>query len=530
MSIDPRLMTGAQAVSGGVSSRTETRRRPDIAVGSTSPLQALEVGGSRRQFLQELGAGFGGLALASLLAEEGLLTLPAAEATSAIAGGATGALPLGRAKSCIFLFMFGGPSQVDLFDYKPELQRRDGQTIESEFRRDARAKTVLQASRRRFAQHGKSGLWCSDALPHLARHMDKLAVIKSLYSDSFAHGSAVLQMNTGRILQGSPSLGAWLSYGLGRLSQDLPSYVVMLDPRGGPTTGAPNWASGYMPASHQGTVLRSQGSPILNLEPAAGVSRELQRQQIDFVNALNEVHRRARPGYSELDARIASYELAYRLQTAAPEALDVGSEDAATRDLYGLNDPKGDHPLTVGPAPFGRQCLIARRLVERGVRFVQIYSGGGPAGGQLTWDGHHGIEENLAIHAPEIDKSIAGLLTDLERRGLLDETLVVWGGEFGRQPVSEIFNTGGKTGGRDHNPKGFTYWMAGGGVKAGMSHGETDELGFAAVTDPHHLRDLHATILHLLGLDHRKLTYFHNGLDNRLTGVVEANVIRSIVG
>jgi hypothetical protein len=256
----------------------------------------------------------------------------------------------------------------------------------------------------------------------------------------------------------------------------------------------------------------------------------MQRREIDFINELNAAHEAARPGYSELAARIASYELAFNLQAAAPEALDISQEDARTIDAYGINEPKPDwHSLALGPAPFGRQCLIARRLVERGVRFVQIYSGGGGAGGQNSWDGHHGIEENIRIHCPEVDRPIAALLTDLEQRGLLDETLVVWGGEFGRMPVSETFNTGGKPGGRDHNPKGFTYWLAGGGVKAGASYGETDELGEAAAHPPHHLRDIHATILHLMGLDHTRLTYFYGGLEQKLTGVVEAEVIRGIM-
>jgi hypothetical protein len=487
--------------------------------------------GSRRQFLWEMGAGFSGLALAALLDGDGFFSSPAAAAELAAAN------PLAprpvhfpaKAKACIFLFMFGGPSQVDLFDYKPELQKRDGQSIDNEFRRNTKTRAVLQASRRTFAPRGQSGLWCSDAFPNIARHMDKLAVVKSLYSDSFAHGSALLQMNTGRIIQGHPSVGAWMGYGLGSLNQNLPAHVVMLDPRGGPTTGAPNWSSGYMPAVYQGTVLRTNGDPILNLRPPAGVSRDRQRGQIDLVNTLNAEHLRERPGFSELQARVASYELAFRLQTTAPEALDLAQESEGTRERYGLNDKKGEHPLTVGPAPFGRQCLIARRLVERGVRFIQIYSGGGAAGGQNTWDGHHGIEENLQIHAPEVDKPIAALLEDLAQRGLLDETLVVWGGEFGRQPVSETFNTGGKAGGRDHNPKGFTYWLAGGGVKPGVSFGETDELGQEAVVDRVHVRDLHATILHLMGLDPHHLTYFYGGLDNRLTSVIEANVIKGIL-
>lgn len=486
----------------------------------------------RRQFLWEMGAGFAGLALTSLLEGDGFFGNRAHAAGLSVAGPLSpkpAHLPI-KAKSCIFLFMFGGPSQLDLFDYKPELQQRDGQTIDNEFRRNTKTKAVLQASRRTFQQHGQSGLWCSDAFPHLARHMDKLAVVKSLYSDSFAHGSAVLQMNSGRILQGHPSIGAWLNYGLGTLNQNLPGYVVMLDPRGGPTTGTPNWSSGYMPAAYQGTLLRTTGEPILNLQPPAGTSRAMQRREIDFINELNTAHEQARPGYSELSARIASYELAFRLQSTAPEALDLSQEDPRTLAAYGLNEPKPDwHSLAQGPAPFGRQCLIARRLVERGVRFVQLYSGGGAAGGQNTWDGHHGIEENLKLHCPEVDRPIAALLADLEQRGLLDETLVVWGGEFGRMPVSETFNTGGKPGGRDHNPKGFTYWLAGAGVKPGTSYGETDDLGEAAAVNPRHLRDLHATILHLMGLDHERLTYFYGGLDNKLTGVVEAHPIREIM-
>lgn len=435
-----------------------------------------------------------------------------------------------KAKSVIFLFMFGGPSQVDLFDYKPELQARDGQSIENEFRRGTKTKAVLQASRRSFQQYGESGLWCSDAFPNIAKHMDKLAVIKSLQSDSFAHGGALLQVNCGRILQGHPSVGAWVTYGLGTENQNLPGYVVMLDPRGGPTSGSPNWSSGYMPAAYQGTLIRTSNQPILNLQPADGISRPAQRREIDAINQLNRLHQQSRTEVSELSARIASYELAFQLQMAAPEALDLSHETAETLDMYGINEPKPDwHSLALGPSTFGRQCLIARRMVERGVRFIQIYSGGGNAGGQNTWDGHHGIEENLRLHCPEVDRPIAALLEDLQRRGLLESTLVVWGGEFGRMPVSETFNTGGKPGGRDHNPKGFTYWLAGAGVKGGTSYGATDEIGENAVENPRHLRDLHATILRLMGLDHRRLTYFHGGLDEKLTGVVESSPISEII-
>ncbi len=488
--------------------------------------------GSRREFLWEMGAGFAGLALTSMLDADGFFSRHgyAAEASrTPIAAELANPLAVKpphfapRAKRCIFYFLYGGPSSMDTFDYKPELQKRDGQTIDIEMRRRSIRKETLLASRRKFARHGQSGQWCSDALPMIAGHMDELCVIKSLYADTFAHGSAMIQMNTGRIIQGWPSLGSWLGYGLGSENENLPGYVVMLDPRGGPISGAANWSSGFMPAAYQGTHLRSKGDPILNLSPTSQISREMQRDQIDTLSRLNADHLRDRSGYSELSARIASYEMAFQLQSSAPEILDFSQEDKATLEMYGVDQPKPDyHKLALGPGPVGRQSLIARRLLERGVRFVQIYSGGGHQ--QESWDAHHGMEENLTIHGPEIDRPIHALLTDLQRRGMLDDTLVVWGGEFGRQPVSQ-----GEGKGRDHNPKGFLYWMAGGGVRGGTSHGETDELGMEAVTNRHHIRDLHATILHLMGLDHRKLTYFYSGLDQKLTGVQEAQVIREIL-
>ncbi len=487
--------------------------------------------GHRRQFLWDAGAGFTGLALASLLAGDGFRPKKSAASGLAIgdsskpdvgAGVNLGAVVPHKAKYCIFLYMYGGPSQMDLFDYKPELQKRDGQSVQIELRRrDVKPGTLL-GSRRKFRQHGESGLWCSDAFPQIAQHMDKLAVIKSLYQDSFAHGSANLQMNCGRIIQGHPSLGAWLNYGLGRENHELPSFVVMLDPRGGPIPGAPNWGAGYMEAALQGTVLRTSGQPILDLHPSVNMTTKMHREQIETLHALNAVHQAERPGYSELDARIQSYELAFQLQASAPEALDLSQESHQTLQMYGLFDPPGEHKLSVGPATFGRQCLIARRLIERGVRFVQVYSGGGHQ--QQNWDAHFGVEENLAIHCPEVDRPIAALLADLEQRGLLEETLIVWGGEFGRQPVSQ-----GDQGGRDHNPKGFTYWLAGGGVKGGCSYGETDELGAEAVVNRRHVRDLHATILRLMGLDHNLLTYFYGGLNQKLTGVQEATVIEEII-
>jgi hypothetical protein len=468
-----------------------------------------------------MGAGFAGLALTALLDGDGFFASRAAAASAVDPLAVRQPHFPPRAKHCIFLFLYGGPSQMDLFDYKPELQKRDGQTVELEMRRHSVQKQKLLASRRKFAQYGLSGQWCSDALPHVAQHMDELCVLKGLYADTFAHGSAMIQMNTGRIIQGWPSIGSWLGYGLGTLNRNLPGYVVMLDPRGGPISGAANWSSGFMPAAYQGTHLRHKGEPILDLSPKSALQPAEERDQIDTLNALNAEHLRDRPGYSELQARVASYELAFQLQSSAPEAMDLSREDAKTLEMYGLNEPKPKEKLAWGPAQFGRQCLIARRLIERGVRFVQIYSGGGHQ--QENWDAHNGVEENLRIHCPEIDRPIHALLTDLKRRGLLDETLIVWGGEFGRQPSAQGF------GGRDHNPKGFTYWLAGGGVKGGMSFGETDPLGHEATVNRRHIRDLHATILHLMGLDHRKLTYFYGGLQQKLTGVVEAEVIHGIL-
>ncbi|HKX45779.1 MAG TPA: DUF1501 domain-containing protein, partial [Planctomycetota bacterium] len=466
----------------------------------------------------------------------GLLSLlcsayrPAARARAAAALDAS----FGRAKRCIVLFMFGGPSQVDLFDHKPELQRSDGRTIELERRVGDVRPSVLLASQRQFARHGETGQWCSDALPGIARHMDKLAVIKSLTTDSFAHGTAVLKQNTGEVRQGFPSVGSWVSYGLGSENPRLPAYVVMHDQRGGPISGPANWSSGFIPARHQGTVFRSVGEPLLDLSPSsenvrAVLPEPLRDAQVDLLGRLNALHEAERPGQSELAARRLSYELALELQDSAREALDLESVDAATRVLYGVDEPDlGRHAMSLGSEPFGRQCLIAKRLVERGVRFVQLYHGGGHQ--QQTWDAHHGVEENLSIHCPEVDRPISGLLADLERSGLLDETLVLWGGEFGRQPVSQAageFQVPNPLG-RDHNPKGFTMWLAGAGVKPG-AYGETDELGREAVVDVHPVRDLHATVLHLLGIEHEQLTYLYAGLDRKLTGVLEAHPIEGVL-
>ncbi|MBX9655286.1 DUF1501 domain-containing protein, partial [bacterium] len=345
----------------------------------------------------------------------------------------------------------------------------------------------------------------SDYFPRVREHADKLAVIRSCHADSHAHGSALVQMNTGKTLIGRPSLGSWFAYGLGSENQDLPAYVVMLDKRGGPISGQPNWSSGFLPSTFQGTLFRPTGNPILDLAGPQHMSQAAQRSQLDLLAQLNRQHQLRLPGESELESRMQSYELAYRMQTEAPEAVDLTQESKATIDLYGI----GQEPTN----EFGRNCLIARRLVERGVRFVQLYSGGGHL--EDTWDAHESVEKNHGKHGAEVDQPIAALLTDLSSRGLLDSTLVVWGGEFGRMPFAEGV---GKPG-RNHNPYGFSIWMAGGGVKGGIAYGETDELGFEAVTNKVHVHDIHATILHLLGIDHTKLTYFHQGRNERLTDV-----------
>ena len=478
---------------------------------------------SRREFLQQFGTAMAGVSLSGIFSGNKVFASPA----SALTNYTNPLKPRNphfptKAKACIYLYMYGGPSQMDLFDYKPELAKNHGKTIEIEMRRRSIRKEKILGPVRKFKRRGQSGLWCSEAFPYLSQHMDKMAVIKSLYMDSFAHGSANIQMNSGRVLQGHPALGAWIAHGLGSTNKNLPSFVVMLDPRGGPIPGAANWTSGYMPAAYQGTVLRSSGSPILDLASRTVRTLKMQGEHIDAINALNGMHLNNRKGYSELVARIASYDLAYQLQSTAPEALDISNESEKTQEMYGLFDKKSNRSIAISPSHFGRQCLVARRLVERGVRFVQLYSGGGHQ--QQNWDAHNGVDENLKIHCPEIDRPISGLLADLEQRGLLDETLIIWGGYFGRQPVFQ-----GNNGGRDHNPKGFTYWMAGGGVNAGTDYVETDELGHEAVVNRHHIRDLHATILHLMGLDHEKLSYHYGGLDQRLTGVVPAAPIYPLI-
>ncbi len=462
-------------------------------------------GRTRREFLWEVGGGFAGLALLDLFARDarGSVRPLAAKAPHFPA----------KAKHAVFLFMNGAPSHIDTFDPKPALTKFNGTPYKGSLVVGSNNRPVgyLMQSPFEFRKYGESGIEISSLFPHISKFADDLCVIRSMYTDTAAHASGCLQMNTGNINIGKPSLCSWLSYGLGTENESLPSFVVMTDPRGGPISGPSNWTAGYMPATYQGTLFRSTGAPLLDLATPPGTTASAQRESLDLLKKLNEQHLAERPEESELAARIQSYELAYRMQTAATEVVDLSRESEKTREMYGLNDKR--------TADFGKKCLITRRLLEKGVRFVQLYSGGGHI--EETWDGHTDCITNHKLHAGETDQPIAALMADLKRTGLWDETLIIWGGEFGRTPTSEGV---GKPG-RDHNWHGFTMWLAGAGVKGGQAIGSTDELGFAAVEERCHVSDLHATILHLMGLDHTKLTYFYGGRDERLTGV-RGSVVR----
>ena len=454
---------------------------------------------NRREFLKKAGAGFGMLALADLLGADKLL---ASEARDPLAP----RLPHypAKAKSIIWLFMEGGPSAVDLFDPKPELTKRDGQKFDIDvfFGNPG----PLMKSPYSFKQYGQSGAWVCEKYPNVAKHVDDFAFIKSLYSESNNHVPALYQINSGIPRPGFPSAGAWITYGLGSECRNLPGYVVLGNSQG--VKGGPlNWSAGFLPTSYQGTLFRSQGPPILNLTRPEGVAREDQRAQLDLLGKLNAEHLATREGEPDLLARINSFELAYRMQMEATDLADFSTESKETLSLYGLDKEASKN--------IGTKCLMARRLVERGVRFVQVYSDG-------EWDAHGDLKGNHAQHCASTDMPIHGLLTDLKRRGLWDSTLVIWGGEFGRMPVSQ------GNGGRDHNPHGFMAWMAGAGIKGGTSYGETDEIGWKAVKDRTSVHDLHATMLHLLGIDHEKLTYFHNGRHFRLTDVA-GEIVRPIL-
>jgi hypothetical protein len=468
---------------------------------------------SRRDFLLRAGGGFGILALCSLLEQDAARAGAKPEAdVNPLAARPPHFKP--HAKSVIWCFLDGGPSHLDLFDPKPELQKLDGKPLPRTIKRPVTsmgrtAYTPLLATKRTFKQHGTSGAWVSDWYPEIAGCVDDLAIIKSCKADGLNHVGSICQMNSGSVLGGRPALGSWALYGLGAECSDLPGYVVLLDNADDPPGGSRNWSTGFIPSSFQGTKFREGKTPVLHMEPAVPTSTAQQRAKLDFIQELNRHHREVRQEDDNLEARIASYELAYRMQAAAPDVVDLSKETEETKRLYGLDNKDTERN--------GRNCLLARRLVERGVRFVQLYCGSGS-----KWDAHTDVEGNHSKHCRETDRPIAGLLKDLKRRNLLDSTLVIWGGEFGRTPMSES----GK--GRDHNPYGFTMWLAGGGIKGGVSHGATDEIGLYAVDKPVHVHDIHATILDRLGLDHLKLTYLYNGRNERAT-VNGGKVIQEIL-
>jgi hypothetical protein len=445
---------------------------------------------NRREFLSKSGGGFGALALAGLLNAS-----HAAEVKNQLHHTAT-------AKRVIFLFMEGGPSHLDLFDRKPLLNELAGQRIPDSFGKVITSMgemySPLLPSKREWKQHGESGLWVSDWLPHIAQCADDLAVIRSCYGEGINHSAGVCQMNSCSILSGRPSLGSWVSYGLGTENENLPAFVVMQDNPTQVVNGPRNWSAGFMPAVYQGTRLSEGSQPIAYLNAPEDVTPARQSNKLDYLNSLNRKFADLHPEQSELEARIASYELAYHMQSDAPQAVDISDETPETLELYGINDK--------ATSSYGRMCLLGRRLAERGVRFIQLYSGSGS-----KWDSHDKIEINHANMCQSMDKPVAGLLLDLKRRGMLDDTLVVWGGEFGRTPMSE------KGDGRDHNSSGFTMWMAGGGVRGGQTIGETDDLGFRATVDRQHVHDIHASILHLMGIDNMQMIYNHQGRPERPT-------------
>jgi hypothetical protein len=472
---------------------------------------------NRRDFLFQAGGGLGGIALASLLGEEQAYADGKTPQTRAALNG--GLHHRAKAKRVVQFFMSGAASQCDTFDYKPQLLRRAGQKFDPGGKVELfqSAPGVVMPSPWEWKQRGKSGLWVSELVPHLAECADDMAFIYSMVSKSNVHGPATFMQNTGFVLPGFPGMGAWISYGLGSLNSNLPSFVVLPDSRGVPPNGAANWGAGFLPATHQGTVVKpGSANPINDLFPPAKpyITKDSERDGLALLNKLNQAHKASRPDDSRLDARIQAYELAARLQLSAPEALAIENESAATRQLYGL-----DEPIT---SEFGLRCLVGRRLLERGVRFVQIWSGADNGFPRRNWDSHEDLKRDHLDMATSMDKPAAALLKDLKSRGLLDDTIVMWTTEFGRMPCSQ----GGK--GRDHNPSTFTTWLAGGGIRGGVGYGESDEWSFRAAKNPTYCYDVHATILHLLGIDHKRLTVRHDGIDRRLTDV-HGNVIKEIL-
>jgi len=481
-------------------------------------------GRMRREFLWETGAGFTGLALTGMLSTDGFFNRAHAadstgKAVSHFLSPMTPKKPMfpAKAKSVIFIFCYGGPSQVETFEEKPELYKLDGKTIPVKTfgRGGHKATGRVVGPKWTFDNYGKCGKRVSKLFPHVGSCVDDIAFLHGMYAESPIHGSALLMMNSGRLISGSPSLGSWVTYGLGSENQNLPGYVVMLDNSGGPISGPKNWSSGYMPAAYQGVTLKADKTPIHDLALPPGTTREQQRDLLDRLKEKNDEHLASRKDNSELAARIASYELAFNMQQHAPEAVDFTKETEETKKLYGIGEGRTDD--------FGKKMLLARRLVERGVRFIQVYSGGNH--NDYNWDAHSDMVKNHSLHAGNTDKPVAGLLKDLKRKGLLDSTIVIWGGEFGRQPTAEYaVGTG-----RDHNSFGFTMWLAGGGIQGGRSVGATDELGNNAVEDRFHVKHLHATILQQMGLDPNKLTYFFSGLEQKLVGVEGAEPIAKII-
>jgi hypothetical protein len=475
---------------------------------------------SRRDLLFRAGEGIGGLALAYLLNRDGLLASTGCEAVPGVASIYAPKAPhfQPRAKNVISLFMCGGVSHLDTFDPKPALDKYHGQPLPGE--EDVQVQQgypgPIMRSPYQFRKHGKCGMDVSELFPHMAAKVDDIALIRSAVGRSNDHSISHFEWNTGALIPGFPAYGAWVAYGLGTENQNLPAFVVIHDHKGGPYNGPNNWGSGYLPAAYQGTVFRASGDPILDLRPpAAYVTPEQQRRRIDHLIRLNQQHEERFPGSSELAARIASYELAYRMQGCAPEAVNLAKETEETKRLYGLDNPATEH--------FGRQCLLARRLVEHGVRFVQLWSGAYVNDTVDTWDAHNSIVDNHGLHAREVDQPIAALIADLKRRGLLDETLVIWHTEFGRMPIYQ------RGVGRDHNPNAFSFWMAGAGIPGGQIIGESDEFGYKVARQPISVFDFHATVLHLLGIDHKRLTYFFNGRHMRLTDV-HGELIPQIAG
>ncbi|HTU27639.1 MAG TPA: DUF1501 domain-containing protein [Pirellulales bacterium] len=473
---------------------------------------------TRRHFFGQCGVGVGKIALASLLAES--LARGARPATAAERPAATNPLAVKpphfapKAKRVIHLFMAGAPSQLDLFDYKPKLTEYEGRPIPPEViggQRYAfiRPDAAAMGPQFKFGRHGASGAELSEMLPHLARVVDDVCLVKSVHTDQFNHAPAQIFFNTGLSQPGRPSIGSWVTYGLGAETSDLPAFVVM-STGSGISGGAANWSSGFLPTVYSGVRLRNQGDPILDMSSPAGIDATVQRQSLDLIGALNHEHLAAVRD-PEILTRVAAYEMAYRLQTSAPELLDLKQESPATLELYGVEPEKPS---------FARACLLARRMIERGVRFINIYHEG--------WDAHSDVVGNLKGNCGATDKASAALVTDLKQRGLLDDTLVVWGGEFGRTPMVETNAALNRSRGRDHHPQAFTMWLAGGGIKPGMTYGATDELGFNIADKPVHIHDIQATILHLLGLDHERLTYTYQGRQFRLTDV-HGNIVRDIL-